>query len=345
MGIRCHKAEQAAATDDTGFRIASNTVLVSDAWAAYLAHHSNRWGMRHLTDHRNLSQKGGSKKKRGTDLTVQGVLYPLMSLRIADISAAVLIDWQVKESSTRANSTRQGFELFRTFWRWAGTCPKYASVIDKGIMKDRELRDKVPTRKTRRTVVLRRAHLRSWFVAVRRVPNPIASAYLQTLILTGARRREMAELRWRDVDLKNNNLWIRGNVVGGGRRIPLTPYLSELIAALPRTTKWVFSSPTAADGHLAEPRFPHNRALSSAGLQHVTLNGLRRTFASLAEHVHIPPPVVAKIMGHAVNTIAEKEYADSSLDVLTVWHAKYEAWMLREAGIQRGNRNPKHQRY
>jgi len=62
----------------------------------------------------------------------------------------------------------------------------------------------------------------------------------------------------------------------------LTPYLCSLINALPRRNPWVFSSPTAADGKLAEPRIAHNKALDVSGLDHVTLHGLRRTFASLA---------------------------------------------------------------
>jgi integrase len=96
---------------------------------------------------------------------------------------------------------------------------------------------------------------------------------------------------------------------------------------------WVFSSPTSADGKIAEPRIPHNRALSIAGLNHVTLHGLRRTFASLAEWVEMPRGVVAQIMGHAPNATAEKHYINRPIELLAVWHAKYEAWILLQAGI------------
>jgi integrase len=331
------RADQEAAADVARRKMISEAVLVGDAWTAYLTHHSKRWGSRHMTDHRNLSQAGGVKRKRGMSLTVQGVLYPLMRMRMADISSAALIDWQIKESSSRANSARQGFELFRTFWRWAATRPEYSSVIDAQAIDNRDLRDEVPARKTRKFDVLERAHLKSWFTAVRALSNPVVSAYLQALILTGARREEMAELRWQDVDFKWNNFWIKDKVAEEGRKLPLTPYLSGLLTELPRKNQWVFSSTAAANGRLAEPRIAHNRALSVAGLEHVTLHGLRRTFASLAEWVEMPRGVVAQIMGHAPNATAEKHYISRPLDLLAVWHNKYEAWILAQADVHRVN--------
>jgi integrase len=74
--------------------------------------------------------------------------------------------------------------------------------------------------------------------------------------------------------------------------------------------------------------------LDKAGLEHVTLHGLRRTFASLAEWVEMPVGVVAQIMGHAPNATAEKHYKSRPLELLAIWHGKYEAWILEQAGIE-----------
>jgi integrase len=257
-----------------------------------------------------------------------------MQIRLGDISADKLIEWQARESATRANSARQGYELFRTFWRWAATRPEYASAVNVGAVANNDVREEVPARKTKKFDVLERAHLKPWFTAVRALSNPVVSAYLQALILTGTRREEMAELRWDDVDFQWHSLWIKDKVAEEGRKIPLTPYLAGLLAALPKKNQWVFSSPTAARGRIAEPRIPHNRALSVAGLEHVTLHGLRRTFASLAEWVEMPRGVVAQIMGHAPTATAEKHYINRPLDLIAIWHGKYEAWILQHAGIQ-----------
>lgn len=322
----------------------SKEALVNHAWSEYLDYQKDkmqhthiergkRWGERHLRDHENLSQAGGEPKKRGNGLTTQGVLYPLLQMHMIDINANVLKEWQRKEAQTRANNARQGFEMFRAFWRWCASRTEYSAVIDLQAVESKDLRDEIPSRKSKQFDVLQRAHLSAWFAAVRSL-NPIISAYLQALLLTGARREEMASLTWQDVDFQWNSIWVKDKVHEEGRKIPLTPYLARLLAVLPRRNQWVFSSASAANGRIAEPRIPHNRALSVAGLPPLTLHGLRRTFASLAEWVEMPRGIVAQIMGHAPSATAERHYINRPLELLAVWHKKYEQWILEQAGIE-----------
>lgn len=98
---------------------------------------------------------------------------------------------------------------------------------------------------------------------------------------------------------------------------------------------WVFSSPASASGRIADPNRAHTRALVGAGLPHVTLHGLRRSFGTLAEWVECPTGVVAQIQGHKPSAIAEKHYRRRPLDLLRMWHTRIEAWMLEQAGIER----------
>ena len=95
----------------------------------------------------------------------------------------------------------------------------------------------------------------------------------------------------------------------------------------------MFSSPTAADGNLAEPRIAHNDALAAAGLPHLTLHGLRRSFGTLCEWVEVPVGIVAQIQGHAPSAIAEKHYRRRPLDLLRKWHDTIEAWIIKQAGV------------
>jgi integrase len=351
-------ASERAQVDAAAADEARRTMTVDAAWRAYLAHHKKRWGARHLADHENLSQSGGVKKKRGNGLTKPGVLYPLLKMCIADVGVKDLIDWQAKEAETRANNARQGFEMFRAFWRWCATRPEYSAMVNVGAVENKDLRAEVPSRKSKRFDVLERAQLTAWFAAVRSLSNPVVSAYLQGLLLTGARREELAALRWSDVDFKWGSLWVKDKVAEEGRKIPLTPYLSSLLLDLKRINEtkppshrilhgkriendltnwkpspWVFFSKGAKDGRIAEPRVAHKRALAVAGLSHVTLHGLRRTFASLAEWVEMPRGIVAQIMGHAPNATAEKHYINRPLELLAVWHGKYEGWILEQAGV------------
>lgn len=338
---REYKAEQATKTEAKRQHAKRKAMLVSEAWHAYLEHHKGRWGARHMADHINLSQAGGMPKKRGKGETVRGVLHPLLQMRMGDINADVLVEWQRKEAEKRANNARQGYELFRAFWRWCGSRGEYASCFDTQAVEDKDLRAEVPNRKSKKFDVLQRAHLAPWFAAVRGMSNPIISAYLQGLLLTGARREELAALRWDEVDFKWGSLWVKDKVAEEGRKIPLAPYFASLLQSLPRRSEWVFSSPTAENGHIAEPRIPHNRALSVAGLDHVTLHGLRRTFSSLAEWVEMPTGVVAQIMGHSPSAIAEGHYIFRPLELLALWHGQFEAWILEQAGIQFDTAQPK----
>lgn len=54
----------------------------------------------------------------------------------------------------------------------------------------------------------------------------------------------------------------------------------------------------------------------------------------MAEWVECPAGVSAQIMGHKPSATAEKHYRVRPIDLLRMWHAKIEAWILNEAGIE-----------
>ena len=122
--------------------------------------------------------------------------------------------------------------------------------------------------------------------------------------------------------------------VEGERIIPLTPYVASLLAALPRRSRWAFSSPTAKSGYLQEPLKPHKRAMAAAGLPPFTIQDLRRSFGTLTEWVECPVGVVAQIQGHKPSALAGKHYRRRPLDLLRMWHTKIEGWILEQAGIK-----------
>lgn len=162
--------------------------------------------------------------------------------------------------------------------------------------------------------------------------------------LTGARPGEVLALRWEDVNTQWKGISIR-DTVEGSREIPATPYMLHLLAALPRRTmteprtgrqianQWVFSSPTSATGCLTEPNNPHTRACKTAGLEGLTLHGMRGSFKSLTEWLEVPVGVVAQIQGHQPSTTAEKHYTVRPLKLLRLHHERIEAWILDQAGI------------
>ncbi|MBL8423283.1 MAG: integrase family protein [Candidatus Accumulibacter phosphatis] len=334
---RQEKRERAAAAEakrEEAKRIATPAL---DAWQAYLAARGPRWGERTLIDHQKLADAGGQPKTRGRrpgegDTTQPGSLLPLLSHPLEQIGADRVRAWLQNEAGRRPTHAALAFRYLRAFLNWCSDRPEYRDQVRADACITRMAKDELP-KKASKDDCLQREQLPAWFAAVRQIGNPVIAAYLQGLLLTGARREELAGLTWEDVDFQWKSLTIRDKVEGE-RTIPLTPFVGALLAALPRRNEWVFSSPAAASGRLQEPRIGHNHALTAAGLPALSIHGLRRSFGTLAEWVECPAGVSAQIMGHKPSATAEKHYRVRPLDLLRMWHTKIEAWILNEAGIE-----------
>ncbi|MDR7007733.1 tyrosine-type recombinase/integrase [Paraburkholderia strydomiana] len=361
---REHEAEQKAAHEARQAAKKRQDVTVGEAWEQYLEHLRTKISPktkkprseRYILDHINLSSPGGGIAKRGGKEKVRGPLAPLMPRRLTEITANSMSEWLEAEIPRGPTNAGHAFALFKAFIRWCDTHETYASIILHEAYASPKVKGILP-RTAAKDDCLQREQLSVWFSAVRGIVNPVISAYLQGLLITGARREELASLRWEDVDFRWRSLTMNDKVEGtGGRTIPLTPYLASLLRNLRRLnemppnkrqaarlsergeqwepSEWVFASKTASDGKIAEPRHAHNRALAPTGLPHISLHGLRRSFGTLSEWVEVPVGVVAQIQGHKPSAIAEKHYRRRPLDLLRMWHDKIEAWMLEQAKIK-----------
>ena len=310
-------------------------LTVGEVWAVYCAERAKHWGVLHTNDHERLTRAGGVKSQRGTrgrGVTIAGPLYPLMAFTLRDLTAPVIEAWAKREAQTRPTAARLAWRLLKVFLSWCAEQPAYAALLPStNPAKTKNTREALGKAGTK-SDVLQRGQLAAWFTAVQQIQNPAIAAYLQLLLLTGARPGEVLALRWDDVNTQWKGIQIRDKVEGT-REIPATPYMLHLLAALPRRNEWVFASPTSASGCLTEPNNPHTRACKAAGLEGLTLHGLRRSFASLTEWLEVPAGVVAQIQGHKPSATAEKHYKVRPLDLLRVHHEKIEAWILEQAGV------------
>ncbi|MDC6177536.1 tyrosine-type recombinase/integrase [Ralstonia solanacearum] len=346
------KAEVQAAHEARQAARRRKDVTLGDAWTAYIAARRGKWSERHYLDHVRLADRGDREWKRGK--TIAAPLAALLDDRLSDLTRERIAAWLEKEAESRPTSAALSFRLLRAFARWCEDQANYKGLVSLDAFSSRISREHVPKAKTKDDC-LQREQLPAWFAAVRSISNPVISAYLQGLLITGARREELGGLRWDDVDFQWGSLTIRDKVEGE-RTIPLPPYLASLLLDLKRRndtppnvhklkemeargekwkpSPWVFSSPTSANGRLAEPRNAHSKALIAAGLPHVSLHGLRRSFGTLCEWVEMPSGISAQIMGHKPSALAEKHYRRRPLDLLRAWHIKIEAWLLEQAGIK-----------
>lgn len=312
---------------------ALRTLTVAEAWSDYVSERKPLWGARHYADHINLSASGGQVKKRGKGLTESGPLHSLMGMKLADLNAETVQAWATKESAIRPTVTRNAWRLLRSFLNWCAESTKYSAIApSNNPAKARKVREAIGSPQVK-TDALQREMLAPWFAAVRSIGNRTLSAYLQFVLLTGCRPGEALSLRWDDMDFKWRGVTIRDKVEGE-RVIPLPAYLAQALQALPRVNQWVFASPSKEGAHLTEPNHAHDRVCKVAGIESLTLHGLRRSFKSLSEWVDtLPVGVVAQIMGHKPSATAEKHYTVRPLDLLRLHHEKLVAWILEQADV------------
>lgn len=343
---------------------AAEALPVAEAWARYLAERRPLWRERTYFDHEKMTRTAGRERRnRPGVLTVAGPLVPLMGLRLVDLTPTAVEAWAAKEAKVRPARVRLALRLLKAFLRWAAAEPDLQSRVNADAAASRKAREAAGRAGVKNDVLLRE-QLSAWFVQVRAIGNPVIAAYLQGLLLLGCRREELARLRWDDINWQWKGIALADKLDAAGRQVPLTPYLASLLAALPRRNEWVFSSTrtvsmapkvaarraryhermgtdapagavvqASASGRLVDPSIAHRQACAAAGIEGLTLHGLRRSFASLTEWLEIPAGVVAQIQGHKPSATAEKHYKRRPLDLLRVHHERIEAWILKEAGI------------
>jgi integrase len=324
------KAKAAAAV-----QAVKESVTVGAAWKVYLQARKPKWGIRHYADHEKLAQEGGKiiqRGTRGTGQTKPGPIHPLLSMRLADLTPEAIEAWSAQQGQERKTYGRLAWRCLKAFITWCSEEPDYKAIVIPDAAKTRKTRDAFGKAGKKRDVLLKE-QLPAWFAAVKALPSPTLAAYLQTLLLIGSRRGELLALRWTDIDERWRSITIRDKVEGD-RQIPLTPYVWHLISALPRVNQYVFASPVKEKAHLSDPNGGMTDACIAAGLEGLTLHGLRRSFKSLTEWLEIPAGVVAQIMGHRPSATAEKHYTVRPLDLLRVHHERIEAWILEQAGIR-----------
>lgn len=353
--LAAHAEKQSAA--------AADAVTVGEAWERYLADRRPFWGELNYRDHVRMAQAGGEKRKRMPGVkTLPGPIADLLPLRLVDLTAPVIDAWAAKEARDRPARVRLALRLLKAFLRWAASETDLKGKADPTAASTKKAREAAGKAKPKNDCI-QREQLHAWFANVRLIQNPVIAAYLQCLLLTGARREELAELKWDDINFQWRGMELKDKIEGR-RAVPLTPYVSHLLATLPRSNEWVFSSVTAAksdvkntmrrvryhlhhgneaakggianrseSGRLVEPSIAHRKACNAAGLEGLTLHGLRRSFASLCEWLDIPGGISAQIQGHAPQGVREQNYIRRPLDLLRVHHERIEAWILEQAQI------------
>ena len=311
----------------------AQALTVGAVWPRYLEEgkpkRKDAFKPRYRADLEAMAAPGGVKKMRGQGVTRPGPLYPLLGLALSQVNEDTLKSWFDAEAKTGKHQAARALMMFRGFMRWCSARPEYRAFIDREAGRAAAIVESLP-QVTKRTDCLEAAQLPGWFAGADKLGNRMIATYLKALLITGSRREEMAGLRWADVDFRWSRLTL-ADKVDATRVIPLTPYLANELATLPRINEFVFAS-NAKGGRITEPRTSHAKVMLDAGIATLTIHGLRRSFSLLGESAGAPSGAIAQVMGHKPSATAEG-YRPRSVDALRPYLAQIEAHILEQAGI------------
>jgi len=149
--------------------------------------------------------------------------------------------------------------------------------------------------------------------------NPSAIAIIRLLIFTGARRNEIAGLRWEEVDFERDTIRLgadrhKTGAMHGTKSFPLTlparAILEQLVDG--RTSEFVFPA-TSGTSHFQGIKRVWAAVRRFANLSDVRLHDLRHSFASIGVSSGDSLPVIGALLGHS-NARTTQRYAHVSRD-------------------------------
>jgi len=211
-------------------------------------------------------------------------------------------------------------------WGWEGDNPCTRLKEYKSQSRDRFLEgDELP----------------KFFEALGEEPNMIARDYILASLLTGARRTNVLEMRWDQINLERREWLIPETKNGESQRLPLISAMLTLLEnrkVEANGSEWVFPG-HGSTGHLTNPDKTWKRVLSRAGIDDVRgtwLHDLRRSMGSWQANTGASLSVIGKSLNHKnINTTAI--YARLAIDPIRESMEKAADAMFEAGGIVKSN--------
>lgn len=142
---------------------------------------------------------------------------------------------------------------------------------------------------------------------------PTAILALRLLVLTGMRKSEVLNLRWRDIDRERGLVMLEDSKTGRQTR-PLTSAVVELIDAATRMEGNPYVCWGLREGRpLVGLQAAWSRIRAAAGLEDVRVHDLRHSFASVAAGHGTGLYIIGKLLGHADQATTQR-YAHLDAD-------------------------------
>jgi integrase len=209
-------------------------------------------------------------------------------------------------------------------------------AVDEGLIdRNPALSVKLPALRVERERALNDDdEIRLFWLACDQVGYPFGR-HAQLSLLTGQRRDEVANATWDELNLDKAIWTLPASRSKNGREhlVHLAPLALEILAAIPRRSRFVFTSgmrgtdvPINGFGASRARIADKMQALSEIPIAPWTLHDLRRTAATGMAALGIAPHVVDKILNHSAGKISgvakiynRFEYIPERQDALNAW--------------------------
>ncbi|ONG37605.1 integrase [Alkanindiges hydrocarboniclasticus] len=148
------------------------------------------------------------------------------------------------------------------------------------------------------------------------ITNLVIVSIVKMLLLTGMRKREVMDIKWRDIDLKTGHWKLEKNKSGKPRLIYLSgDALVEIKKMLPQRTEHVFAN-LQTGSPFNDIRKTFDKIMKAARIDNIRIHDLRHNFASMAVNQGLSLYVVQNLLGHASPQTTQR-YAHLKGSVLT----------------------------
>ena len=135
---------------------------------------------------------------------------------------------------------------------------------------------------------------------VNQSPNRMLKYMIPFLLLTGARKREVLDARWSDVDTQRSFWRIPKTKSGRERHVPLSAAALALLETVPRKRhcEWIFANPKTLRPY-TNIFTAWNTVRVEASMPELRIHDLRHSFASFLVNAGCSLYEVQKILGHS----------------------------------------------
>ena len=257
---------------------------------------------------------GYKKSANSDDSYLRNQILPVLGKKYLDeITKKDIIDFHhgLKAKGYKPGTCNRSLILLRYAFnlaiRWEIPGIKFNPTKDVSLFDDHD---------GKRDRFLSQEETQRLFVAVQQSSNPMLQYIIPMLILTGARKREVLDCRWQDLDLEKRQWRIPTTKAGRPRYVPLSNGVLTLLANVPHDARcpYVFANPKTKKPY--ESVFNSwNTARKQAGLSEVRIHDLRHSFASFLVNAGRSLYEVQRILGHSqIKTTAR--YSHLSQDTL-----------------------------